>query len=234
VDADGLALVHGLRHTRATLSRWRGERWAIVGHWLALSGALAVGLLVAVYVVARAAEPDPTPLAIAGLNQPAGPRDVLHLLARNSLVLALHALACVAGFLAGSALPAGAPARSPWSRLVHERAGSAAMLFVAAATGFSLFTQTLALGMGASTLAAQLAIPPGTLLLALLPHAAPELVALFLPLAAWLLAGRRRAWHELLAATGLTVAIAAPALVLSALIEVYVTPLLLLTLRGQG
>ena len=41
-------------------------------------------------------------------------------------------------------------------------------------------------------------------------HAVPELCALFLPLAAWLLASRRRAWNELLAATFVTTAIAVP------------------------
>lgn len=233
MKADGLALVQGLRETRATVERWRRARWAIVGRWLTLSGLLALGLLVAVYLVARVSPPDPTPLAVAGVNQPAGPEDVLRLLARNALVLGLHSLACVAGFLAGSALPAGAQTRAPLSRLVHERAGAAAMLFVAAATLFSLATQSLALGMGASTLAAQLGVSPATLLLALLPHAAPELTALFLPLAAWLLASRRRDWHELLAAASVTVLIAVPVLACSALVEVYLTPRLLLAI-GAG
>ena len=35
----------------------------------------------------------------------AGWDDVLHVLGRNSLVLALHGFACVAGFIAGSSLP---------------------------------------------------------------------------------------------------------------------------------
>ena len=48
------------------------------------------------------------------------------------------------------------------------------------------------------------------LLLGLLAHAVPELVALFLPLAAWVVASRRGDWHELLAATIVTVAIAVP------------------------
>ena len=51
------------------------------------------------------------------------------------------------------------------------------------------------------------------LLLGLLPHALPELTALFLPLAAWTLASRRGAWEELLAATIVTVAVAVPVLV---------------------
>ena len=60
--------------------------------------------------------------------------------------------------------------------------------------------------------------------MSLLPHALPELVALFLPLAAWIVASRRGAWDELLAATVVTVAIAIPILVLAAVWEVYGAP----------
>ena len=65
---------------------------------------------------------------------------------------------------------------------------------------------------------------PATLLLGVLPHAIPELVALFLPLAAWIIASRRGEWEQLLAATFVTVAIAIPILITSALVEVYVSP----------
>jgi hypothetical protein len=60
-----------------------------------------------------------------------------------------------------------------------------------------------------------------------LPHAIPELVAVFLPLAAWLIASRRGEWSDLLAATFVTVAIAIPILLVSAMIELYVWPELL-------
>ena len=65
---------------------------------------------------------------------------------------------------------------------------------------------------------------PPLLLLGLLPHALPELTALFLPLAAWTLASRRGAWEDLLAATFVTVAIAVPVLVAAAAVETWVTP----------
>ena len=55
---------------------------------------------------------------------------------------------------------------------------------------------------------------------------------MFLPLAAWIIASRRQEWDQLLAATFVTVAIAAPVLVASALVEVYVTPHLLRFLAG--
>jgi uncharacterized membrane protein SpoIIM required for sporulation len=65
-----------------------------------------------------------------------------------------------------------------------------------------------------------------------LPHALPELVALFLPLAAWIMASRRGRWHELLAATFVTVVLAIPVLVAAAFVEVYVTPGVLRALAG--
>jgi hypothetical protein len=66
--------------------------------------------------------------------------------------------------------------------------------------------------------------------LTVLPHALPELTALFLPLAAWMIASRRNEWHDLLAATFATVAIAVPVLVAAALWESFVWPQLLIDL----
>jgi uncharacterized membrane protein SpoIIM required for sporulation len=136
-------------------------------------------------------------------------------------------MACVAGFIAGSALPMQAEHHRGWWRTVHEKAGPAAIAFVAAATAFSLCTQAYVLGSGASTVATQLDISRGLLMLTLLPHALPELFALFLPLAAWLIASRRGDWQDLLAATVATTAIAVPLLIVAASIEIFVWPHLL-------
>ena len=70
------------------------------------------------------------------------------------------------------------------------------------------------------------------LIVGILPHAILELTGLFLPLAAWTIASRRGAWEELLAATFVTVTIAIPMVVTAAFIEVYVSPHLILALRG--
>jgi hypothetical protein len=193
---------------------------------------VAVALLAATWLVALAVAPDPTGLDFPGVTRPATLGDFGFVLFRNGLVLALHALACVAGFMAGCSLPkAAAGYRGVWRR-IHEKAGPAAIAFVACATLFSLVTQAYALGHGASTLSAQLHIPRGMLLMALLPHAAPELFALFLPLAAWTIASRRGAWDELLAATFVTTAIALPILVLAGAVETWATPRLLLWVHG--
>jgi len=158
--------------------------------------------------------------------------DVLRILGHNALVLALHAMACVAGFIAGSSLPLQAEHHTGLSRVVHERGGKLAMLFVVSATTFSLSAQAYVLGTSVAHVAGTLHTSPGLLLLGLLPHAVPELTALFLPLAAWIIASRRGEWDELLAATLVTVLIAVPVLVVSALSEVYVAPHVLHALIG--
>jgi uncharacterized membrane protein SpoIIM required for sporulation len=153
-------------------------------------------------------------------------------LLRNSLVLALHGFACVAGFIAGSSLPLTAEQhRGAW-RWIHQKAGPLAIGFVVAATTFSLVTQAWVLGGAAASLAAQLNVTPAVLVVGILPHALPELVALFLPLAAWIIASRRGEWEQLLAATFVTVGIAVPVLVVASAIEVYVTPHVLRALAG--
>jgi len=227
VKAKELALVQGWDDTRRALARWRRRPAAVLVPWTLGALAVAGALLVAVWAVAVVSMPDPTGAAFPGVSFPAGPDDFAFVLYRNGLVLALHALAGVAGFMAGSSLPAVAEGYSGVWRTVHDRAGPLAIGFVVAATVFSLATQAYALGRGAADLAADLELSPLLLLLGLLPHALPELTALFLPLAAWTLASRRGAWQDLLAATLVTVAIAVPVLVAAAAVETWVTPAIL-------
>jgi hypothetical protein len=215
---------HGMRDTRETLRAWNGHPWAVMRGWLALSLAIALSLLGAVWVVSGMLTPDITPLHLPGLTEPASPGDLMPILWRNSLVLALHATACIAGFIAGASMPIAAAQRKGLSRWVHIKAGQFAILFVAAVTIFSLSTQSLYLGFQGATISYQLHISHAVLILSVLPHAIPELAALFLPLAAWLIASRRGEWNQLLAATFITVALAIPTLVVAATIEVYVWP----------
>ena len=229
---DDFVLVQGMKDSRTALARWQDARFRVLGPWLGVSALIALGLLLAILGIATLSEPDATRFAIPGLNVPATGADYLHLLYRNSLVLALHAMACVAGFIAGSSLPLSAANRNGIDRWVHERAGPLAIGFVVCATTFSLVTQAFVIGAGASTIAAQLGITPGALLVGLLPHALPELIALFLPLGAWLVASRRGRWDELLAATVVTVAVAVPVLLASAAVELWVSPELLRALAS--
>ena len=215
---------NGMRDTRATLEMWAERPRQVLGAWVALSLAVASALLAAVWVVAGVLTPDLTPVHIAGLTYPSEPDDLLPILWRNSLVLALHGTACIAGFIAGASMPIAAAQRTGFNRWIHVKAGEFAIVFVAAVTLFSLSTQALFLGFQGSSIAFQLQISNLELILSVLPHALLELTALFLPLAAWLVASRRGDWDQLLAATFVTVSAAVPALLLAVSMEVYLFP----------
>ena len=231
--AADLVLVQGIRDTRATLDAWGRQPWRAVRVWVLGAVAVSVALLLATWIVALLSTPDPTPELYPAAQRDGSLADVGTVLYKNSLVLALHAMACVAGFIAGSSLPMEAQRYSGLWRRIHDHAGPLAILFVIGATTFSLATQAYALGGSVSTLAHQFGIPNATFLVGLLPHALPELTALFLPLAAWTVASRRGEWHHLLAATFVTVAIAVPVLVASAFVEVFVSPHIVLALAGH-
>jgi uncharacterized membrane protein len=227
VGTSELALTQGLRDTRGALERWNARPGPVLRGWLGRAFAFALALLAATLVVASVVTPDPTPAFIPGLAYPADAGDYGHVLWRNGLVLALHAVACVAGFIAGSSLPLQASRMEGWRRWVHEKARPAAFAWVVAVTGFSLVTQAYILGSTGAQLANQFDISPALLIATVLPHALPELVAVFLPLAAWTIASRRGEWQDLLAATFATVAIAIPILLLAATWETWVWPRLL-------
>jgi hypothetical protein len=231
MDPAAYALAHGVRRTKTTLNAWRTRPWPVLGRWL-LGALMAAGLLlVAVLAIALIA---PRPSGWVVFDQPpfavGDARDVIEILRDNLLVLALHAMACVAGFIAGSSLPLQAEYQTGWRRAIHERGRPIAMAFVVCATGFSLSLQAYRLGIATGQDASALHVSPALLLLGLLPHALPELLALFLPLAAWIVASRREEWEQLLAATIITVSLAVPTLVLTASWEVYIAPHVLATL----
>jgi hypothetical protein len=223
VDVSAYAFAHGVRHTRATLAGWQRNPRGVIVRWTAGSALAACTLLVAVWVIASL----DTSHAVVTLRPPfevGDEADVAGVLTRNLLVLALHAMACVAGFIAGSSLPLQARGRKGMSSWVHEHGGRLAIAFVVGATTFSLSAQAYLIGRALGAVSGYLGVAPGLVLLSLLPHALPELVALFLPLAAWTIASRRGQWEQLLAATLVTVALALPVLVAAAAVEVYVSP----------
>jgi len=232
MDASAYAFSYGVRRTRDTLTLWRARPLPVLGRWVLGSMATAAAMLVAVLVVASLDRHVAFGLTLEPPFVTGDGSDVIGVLTHNGLVLALHAMACVAGFIAGSSLPLQADSHSGISRWVHEHGGRLAIAFVVAATTFSLSAQTWVLGHELAGVCGFLGISPAVVLLAVLPHAIIELTALFLPLAAWIIASRRGEWDQLLAATLVTLAIAVPLLVLAAIIEVYVSPHLFVALTG--
>ena len=124
MSVNDLVLVQGMADTKLALSRWNERPWTVLRPWLRLSFGIAVLLLLVVYVIAKLTTPDSSRYILPGVNSDAGLDDYVAVLFRNSLVLALHAMACVAGFIAGSAMPLSASHRSGFSRWVHEKAGT--------------------------------------------------------------------------------------------------------------
>jgi hypothetical protein len=232
MDTSAYAFSRGVRDTRAALRAWQRTPGRVVGGWVAGSALAAAGLLAAVLAVASIDGGHEQIVALAPPFAFGGADDVANVLTSNMLVLALHAMACVAGFIAGSSLPLQAGSHSGVSRWVHEHGGRFAIAFVVGATTFSLSAQAYVIGRTLSAASRFLHASPALLLVSVMPHAIPELIALFLPLAAWIIASRRGRWSELLAATFVTVALAVPVLVLAAFVEVYVSPHLFSTLTG--
>jgi hypothetical protein len=224
VDVSAYAFAHGVRHTQATLRSWQQTPQAVLGRWIAGAAAAAGALLVAVWIIASLEGGYEQIISLRPPFAVGGSGNVVGVLFSNGLVLALHAMACVAGFIAGSSLPMQAAQRQGASRWLHEHGGRIAIAFVVGATTFSLSAQAYLLGHTLGGVANFLRVSPGLLLIGVLPHAIPELIALFLPLAAWIIASRRGEWEQLLAATLVTVALAVPVLVVSAYVEVYVSP----------
>ena len=88
------------------------------------------------------------------------------------------------------------------SRWVHEHGGRIAIAFVVARDDLLAERPGLpARAHARRRRRTSCASRPALLLLGVLPHAIPELIALFLPLAAWIIASRRGEWEQLLAAT---------------------------------
>ena len=222
-----MALAQGMRETRGALEEWRGNPRPVLRAWMLGGFAFAAALLSAVLFVASVAPPEDTYLYIPGVNFDADLGDYFAVIWRNGLVLALHAVACVAGFIAGSSLPLQAEQMTGFKRMIHEKARPLAFAWVVIVITFSLVTQAYILGSTGSTLADQLNMSPATLVLTVAPHALTELTAVFLPLAAWTIASRKGEWGNLLAATLATVAVAIPMLVVAAAWETLVWPTLL-------
>jgi hypothetical protein len=232
VNHEEMALVQGWDDTKAALRAWRAAPSQVLRPWVLGSIGVALLLLFATWVIAQASTPDPTGLGYPGVTTDVDLSDYGFVLFRNSLVLALHALACVAGFIAGSSLPQIAGGYRGIVRRLHEWARPLAIGFVVAATLFSLATQAIILGHDSATIAHEFGLAPAELLGILSLHAIPELTALFLPLAAWTMASRRKQWEDLLAATFATLMVAIPVLLAAAAVEVWVTPRVLLWVLG--
>ncbi|MCK9249199.1 MAG: stage II sporulation protein M [Solirubrobacteraceae bacterium] len=211
-----------IRESRTALRRWIASP-RILAPWVALSAVIAALLLVATYLVALLAEPNPSPgIQLIAADPRSRWSDFVYVLGRNLTVLALHLMVCLATYLVRRSLPLQAGRLTGMQRAVHHHASLPALVVVGALTLFSLVQQALTLGQSLSNVAATGAHDALGLLVRVIPHAAPELIAVFLPLAAVIWLEREDRQDELLAAMVACTVIAVPVVVFSAWVEVVV------------
>jgi hypothetical protein len=202
--------------------------WAQVAGWAAVAGVIAAVLLASVSLIAA----HLTGSGVAGINSGLLTRhhsfgDVLYVFRRNLLVLGIHLGACWIGAIIGRSHE---PAPARWGRIGMLHRPVPAWMG-RAALGYALLVTLLSVGLQATALGRQLAdlsraanTSSTHLLVLVLPHAVPELLAVFLPLGLFLLEARRHRLDRLGAWSLQAAAIALPVLLCAALIETYVTP----------
>lgn len=227
--------IQGLTETRSTWQLWRSDGYRILIEWALLSAGVALLMLIGVWAVGEGLRERTLAdglVATPGFLERTPLQTIGFVLGANGLVLLLHALVCWAAYLARRAVPELAPRLTGVNRWVHERAGPLAMAIVTLLVIFSLGNQIWTLGLGLAQIAAGFETSLSAILIRLAPHAFLELLAVFLPLAACLLLGRRQQWNQMLAAGGLSSVAAVPLLGVAALWEGYVAASLFASLTG--
>ena len=210
----------------------RGARWGLpvstvelaariaeplrLRRWFAAAVLFAAGFFAVVVVTAVTIDVVPThpiegpPFLVGGLS------DVLRIFSNNFLVLTLYAMVGVAVIVLRRADAHGGGRH-------HRAVVRAAGMLVAAIVLVAAIRQAYVLGRMLAEYSGYLGESPIRMGLALVPHAAVELSAMFLPLGA-ILVERRSSEEVMRRALAVAVAIAVPLLMLAAATEVYVSP----------
>lgn len=210
--------------------------WRETGRWAIVAGAVAALLLGSVAVIAgHVGGASGLGFSSGLLRRHHGFGDVLNVFGRNLLVLGIHLCACWIGAIIGRPHRP-APAQWGWVGALHRPVpawmGRAALYYALAVTLLSVAVQALALGRQLAALSEMVGIPSTHLLVLVLPHAVPELVAVFLPLGLFLLEARRGRLDRLGRWSLQAAALALPLLLCAAMIETYVTPPRVLAARA--
>jgi hypothetical protein len=208
---------------------WRGlAGWPEVGRWAAIAGAVAAVLLTGVGLIAAHLRGDFWAGVQDGVFAPHHDfGDVMYVFRRNLLVLGIHLCACWIGAIIGRRHEP-APGRWGWmgalNRPVPAWMGRAALSYALLVTLLSVVLQATALGRQLADESLATSISSIHLLVLVLPHAVPELIAVFLPLGLFLIEARRGRLDRLGPWSLQAAAIALPVLLCAAVIETYVTP----------
>jgi hypothetical protein len=214
-----------LTHRRARVG-WAS--WSEIGCWAAVAAAVAAALLGGVALVAMHSRGTYADGIDSGLlTRRHGLGDALYVFRRNLLVLGIHLCACWIGAILGRPYRPAPESLGRLGRLhrpVPDWLGRVALLWALLVTLLSVGIQALALGRLLADISLVADVSPLKLLVLVLPHAVPELLAVFLPLGLFLLEARRGRLERLGLWSLQAAAIALPVLVCAAAIETYVTP----------
>ena len=200
-----------------------------VGRWAALAGLVAVVLLAITILFADHDRGNALIGLGSGLLAPHHDfGGVLWVFRRNLLVLGIHLCACWIGAIVGRSRE---PAPERWGRVAGALArpvpawmARAAVYYALGVTLLSVGVQAISLGRELADISAAAHLSRLHLLWLVLPHAVPELVAVFLPLGLFLLEARRGRLDRLGLWSLQAAAIAVPVLLGAAAIETYVSP----------
>ena len=220
-----------VRRSPTAQRRIRGLGWAggpEVGRWALIAGLVSAVLLSSVAVLASHDHGHAADGLNSGLlttHHPSG--YVLSVLERNLLVLGIHICACWIGAIIGRPFQP-APARLGRLAVLHRPVpgwmAQAALYYALIVTLLSVALQATALGRQLADISSATGLSPIHLLWLVLPHAVPELLAVFLPLGLFLLEAGRGRLDRLGLWSLQAGAIALPILVAAALVETDVTP----------
>jgi hypothetical protein len=202
--------------TRVALRRWARAPASTVLPWVAGSFLIGALLLAGALLVATLSVPGVDPYTPVFADPAAGVADALRIFARNTLVLAMYSLVCVAIYLATRPAP-------PRASRMQERAGPLAVWVISGLALYSVTSQIWTLGHQLAGAANTLGYSDAGLLARVCLHAAPEVTALFLPLAACIKLVRSAREDDLAAAGLLSFALALPVVAVCAVIETFVT-----------
>jgi hypothetical protein len=221
------------RHGRIQWASW-GE----VARWAAVAATVAALLLGGVALVAlhtRGRYLDGIDSELLVRHHVFG--DALYVFRRNLLVLGIHLCACWIGAILGRPYRPAPESLGRLGRLhrpVPDWMGRAALLWALLVTLLSVGVQALALGRLLADISVAADIPRLQLLVLVLPHAVPELLAVFLPLGLFLLEAHRGRLERLGLWSLQAAAIALPVLMCAAAIETYVTPARVISASGHA
>lgn len=206
-----------------------------VASWFGLSFLIASVMLVGVYVSSllwgNASSNITSGLTSNLLSNDHSIENLLSIFQRNCMVLAIHFLACYVGAIIGRPHK---PAHDRWGKLgkvLHRETpqwlSKFALAYAFSATAASVAVQVTGLGLFLNDIASAGHVGRLEMLLLTLPHALIELVAVFLPLALFLIVAKRGQLSRLSVLSWQSLAIALPLIMFAALIETFVTPLLI-------